>query len=108
MDAAIREFQEETGIEPHGEYIALGSIKQKGGKVVHAWAFKGDHDESQPVRSNPFEMQWPPGSGQYQSFPEVDQARFFFLSEAQQKLKDTQWPLVERLVALLKSAAEKG
>ncbi len=103
LDAAIREFQEETGIVPHGEFLALGSIRQKGGKVVHAWAFEGDCDESQPIRSNTFEMQWPPGSGQIQSFPEVDQARFFALLEAKKKLKDTQWPLVERLLAILET-----
>ena len=107
LDAAIREFQEETGIEPHGNYLELGSIRQKGGKVVHAWAFKGDHDESEPIRSNTFEMQWPPGSGRNQNFPEIDQARFFSLLEAKKKLKDTQWPLVERLMAILQSASEK-
>jgi predicted NUDIX family NTP pyrophosphohydrolase len=101
QDAAVREFEEETGIKPHGPYLELGSITQKGGKVVYGWAFAGDHDPSQPVRSNFFEMQWPPGSGRIQSFPEVDQARFFLLSEGKKKLKNTQWPLVERLAAIL-------
>ena len=101
LDAAIREFEEETGIVPHAKFLELGSIRQKGGKVVHVWAFEGDHDESQPIRSNTLEMQWPPGSGQIRSFPEVDQARFFPLIEAKRKLKDTQWPLVERLMAIL-------
>ena len=101
FDAAVREFEEETGIKPHGPYMELGSIRQKGGKVVHAWAFEGDADPSQPVRSNLFEMEWPPKSSRIQSFPEVDRAQFFFLAEAKKKLKETQWPLVERLAAIL-------
>jgi len=105
LQAALREFEEETGIKPRGEFIELGSIRQKGGKTVYAWAFEGDHGESQPIRSNTFEMQWPPGSGHYWSFPEVDRACFFPLSEARKKLKDAQWPLVERLVALVENLA---
>ena len=102
MQAAIREFEEETGLKPREPFIGLGSIRQKGGKIVHAWAFEGDYDESQPIRSNTFEMQWPPGSGQCQSFPEVDRACFFSLPEGKKKLKDSQWPLVERLASILK------
>jgi predicted NUDIX family NTP pyrophosphohydrolase len=108
FDAALREFEEETGIKPCGDYIELGSIRQKGGKVVHAWAFQGDCDESQPVRSNTFEMEWPPRSGQKQLFPEVDRTRFFTPAEAKQKLKETQWPLIERLIAILENAAKDG
>jgi len=107
QNAAIREFEEETGLHPRGPYLELGSITQKGGKVVHAWAFAGDHDSSQPIRSNLFEMQWPPGSGRDRSFPEVDRAQFFSLSEGKKKLKSTQWPLVERLVAALQPSAEE-
>ncbi|HTY62483.1 MAG TPA: NUDIX domain-containing protein [Acidobacteriota bacterium] len=106
-DAAVREFEEETGIKPHGPYLELGSIVQKGGKVVYGWAFAGDHDPSQPVRSNLFEMQWPPGSGRIQSFPEVDRAQFFPLCEGKKKLKNTQWPLVERLAARLEFPVTK-
>jgi predicted NUDIX family NTP pyrophosphohydrolase len=98
LDAAVREFEEETGIKPHGPYLELGSIVQKGGKTVHGWAFEGDHDSRQPVRSNLFQMQWPPGSGKNQSFPEVDQAQFFSLGAGKKKLKSAQWPLVERLM----------
>jgi len=101
LDAAIREFEEETGIKPAGQYIDLGSIRQKGGKTVYGWAFEGDHDPSQPTRSNTFEMQWPPHSGRIQNFPEVDRAQFFSLDEGRKKIKDTQWALVERLIALL-------
>jgi predicted NUDIX family NTP pyrophosphohydrolase len=107
MNAAIREFEEETGIQPHGKYVELGSVRQKGGKVVHAWAFEGDCKESEPIRSNTFELEWPPGSGRKVSYPEVDRAQFFFLPEAKKKLKDTQWPLVERLIAFLENAANR-
>jgi predicted NUDIX family NTP pyrophosphohydrolase len=107
MNAALREFQEETGIKSHGPFIELGSIKQKGGKVVYGWAFEGDHDPSQSVRSNTFEMQWPPGSGRIQCFPEVDRAAFFSLQEGKKKLKDAQWPLVERLVKILGDSTKR-
>jgi predicted NUDIX family NTP pyrophosphohydrolase len=107
-DAAVREFEEETGIKPCGPYFELGSITQKGGKVVYGWAFKGDHDSSQPIRSNLFEMQWPLGSGCNQSFPEVDHAQFFSLAEGKKKLKSAQWPLVERLVSALQEPSKKG
>lgn len=101
IQTAIREFQEETGIVPQGEFLELGSIRQKGGKTVYAWAFAGDHDDSRPITSNTFELQWPPRSGRMERFPEVDQARFFSLPEAKRKLKESQWPLVERLVRIL-------
>jgi predicted NUDIX family NTP pyrophosphohydrolase len=107
LDAAVREFEEETGIVPLGPYIELGSIRQKGGKIVHAWAFEGDYDHGKPIRSNFFEMQWPPGSGRTQKFPEVDRAQFFSLSEGKLKLKETQWPLVERLLAILEKHPKK-
>src|SRR5271157_1357781 len=57
LNAAIREFEEETAIKPSGNYLELGFIRQKGGKIVHAWAYEGDYDESQPIRSNTFEME---------------------------------------------------
>ena len=73
------EFEEEVGFRPENVrgWIELGSIIQKGGKTVHAWAFEGDLPESFELKSNLFEMEWPPRSGRLQSFPEVDQARFF-------------------------------
>ena len=104
LEAAKREFEEETGIKPQGPFIELGCIRQKGGKIVYAWAFHGDHDESQAVKSNTFEMEWPPGSGQIRSFPEVDKAAFFSLPEAREKLKESQWPLIERLITVLGNA----
>jgi predicted NUDIX family NTP pyrophosphohydrolase len=102
LDAAIREFEEETGLKPAGHYIELGSIRQKGGKIVYGWAFEGDCDPDRPIRSNTFELQWPPHSGRFQHFPEVDRAQFFSLEEGRKKIKDTQWPLVERLLEILR------
>ena len=96
------EFEEEVGIRPHGEWIELGSIKQKGGKIVHAWAFEGDLPDSFQCKSNLFEMEWPPRSGRRQSFPEVDQAKFFTEGVARRKLKQAQVPLLDRLRAAIK------
>jgi predicted NUDIX family NTP pyrophosphohydrolase len=99
------EFEEEVGFRPKSfqGWIELGSIKQKGGKIVHAWAFEGDLPESFEVKSNLFEMEWPPGSGRRQSFPEVDQARFFTEGVARRKIKQAQVPLLDRLRAAIKS-----
>ncbi len=101
LEAAQREFEEEVGLQPQGPYHELGTIRQKGGKVVHAWAFQGEWDESRQVRSNTFEMDWPPSSRSKQVFPEIDRAQFFTLPEARRKLKETQCPLLDRLEALL-------
>ena len=76
LDAAIREFTEETGITPGGEFIPLGSVKQKSGKTVPAWAFAGDWDETEPVKSNTFELEWPPRSGNKQTFPRSTRSCF--------------------------------
>jgi predicted NUDIX family NTP pyrophosphohydrolase len=99
--AALREFKEETGIEPRGGLIELGSVKQKGGKVVHAWAFEGDRDETHPLESSTFEIEWPPRSGRKQHFPEIDCVSFFSIPEARRKLKETQHPFLQRLQAAL-------
>jgi predicted NUDIX family NTP pyrophosphohydrolase len=96
------EFEEEVGLRPHGEWIELGSIKQKGGKIVHAWGFEGDLPESFQCKSNLFEMEWPPGSGKHKEFPEVDQACFFSEEIARRKIKPTQLPLIDRLLAAIK------
>ena len=102
VSAAMREFKEETGIEPAGEFIELGSVKQRGGKIVHAWAFAGDWDERRPLQSNTFEIEWPPMSGQRQSFPEMDRVAFFSIPEAKRKLTEAQHPFLERLQTALK------
>jgi predicted NUDIX family NTP pyrophosphohydrolase len=98
------EFEEEVGFRPEGvlDWIALGWIKQKGGKIVHAWAFEGDLPGSFECKSNLFEMEWPPRSGKYKTFPEVDQACFFPDEVARRKLKQTQVPLLDRLQAAIK------
>lgn len=102
LEAAIREFKEEVSLEPREPFIELGSIRQKSGKRVYAWAFEGDWDSSQPIRSNLFQLEFPPGSGQFRSFPEVDRAGFYGLNEARRLLKAAQFPLLERLEAILR------
>lgn len=95
---ALREFQEELGFEPQPrELHALGQIKQGGGKTVHAWAFLGQWDPSLLV-SSPFELEWPPGSGALQKFPEVDRAEFFDAATAEEKIILAQRPLIQRAI----------
>ncbi len=103
LETAKREFKEETGIDTEGDFIELGQIKQKGGKIVHAWAFEANCAGDVKLCSNLFEIEWPPKSGKFASFPEVDRAGFFSLAEAKVKLKNAQHPLLERLVEVLKS-----
>jgi predicted NUDIX family NTP pyrophosphohydrolase len=84
-------------------WIELGSIKQKGGKTVHGWAFAGDLPDNFKLSSNTFEMEWPPRSGKMTEFPEVDQARFFSLEEARKKINPAQSVFLDRLVESLGS-----
>jgi predicted NUDIX family NTP pyrophosphohydrolase len=102
LDAvARREFEEETGHPPPaGPLLDLGSITQKGGKVVHAWAAEGDLDPDR-AHSNTFEMEWPPHSGVVRAFPEIDRVAWFDPPEARARIKDAQIPLLERLEAAL-------
>ena len=106
LTVARREFLEETGqpapsSQPDGSPpIPLGSIVQKGGKVVHAWAIEGDLDPA-VAQSNEFEMEWPPRSGRRQVFPELDRVAWFGPDEARRRLKPTQVPFVDRLVAIV-------
>jgi len=95
--AAIREFKEETGLKPGGNFIELGSIMQKGGKKVYAWAFEGTLPEGYVHTCNSFEVEWPPHTGKYVDFPEVDKVSFFNSETAKQKIKETQIPLIEKL-----------
>jgi predicted NUDIX family NTP pyrophosphohydrolase len=95
------EFEEEIGIKPAGDWIPLGSIKQKGGKTVHAWAFEGDLSPDFQLKSNTFEMEFPPRSGKFREFPEVDRAEFFSLERARRKLNPAQIPFLDRLIELL-------
>ena len=96
LAAAQREFEEEIGFTPHGHFIALTPITQKGGKIVHAWAFEGDCDTTR-IRSNTFQMEWPPRSGKFIACPEVDRACFYRMTEAMQKINSAQIALLEEL-----------
>jgi len=98
------EFEEELGIMASGEdWIELGSIKQKGGKTVHGWAFAGDLPDDFKLSSNTFEMEWPPHSGKTKKFPEIDRASFFSLEEARKKINPAQRPFLDRLLESLGS-----
>jgi predicted NUDIX family NTP pyrophosphohydrolase len=105
LATAIREFKEEVGIDidPKSKFIELGSIRQKGGKTVHGWAVGQNCEGPFTCKSNVFRMEWPPGSGQWESFPEVDRTQFFPVEEAKKKIKDSQIPLLERLAAALRA-----
>ena len=103
LQAAQREFMEEVGIEPKGPFIELGAIKQRGGKTVHAWAFAGDWEEADGIRSNEVEVEWPPGSGKLTRWPVIDRAAFFNLEDARPRMKMAQHPLLERLEKVLRS-----
>jgi len=96
LAAARREFLEETGITPPEPLIPLGDIRQKGGKVVHAWLSVWTIGELPPFQSNTFKMEWPPRSGKMREFAEVDDARFFSEAEAMKKILPSQAPLLER------------
>jgi len=95
------EFEEELGFRPEGQWIPLGSIKQKGGKTVYAWAFEGDLPDSFKLKSNVFEMEWPPRSGKLQKFPEIDRAEFFRGEIARRKINQAQTLFLDRLAAAL-------
>ena len=104
LETAIREFEEETGLAPQADdYIDLGTITQKSGKVVYAWAFEGDWPPDRPIRSNLFSLEWPPKSGNWQKFPEIDDGRFFDWDSALGKINERQRPLLERLMAHIES-----
>jgi predicted NUDIX family NTP pyrophosphohydrolase len=107
LAAALREFREETGFSPRGEMLPLGEIRQRGGKVVHAWAVRSDFDTAQ-LRSNTFEMEWPRGSGKMQAFPEVDRAEWFSLAEARRRILPAQAPFLDALAARLEGEAPLG
>jgi predicted NUDIX family NTP pyrophosphohydrolase len=101
IDTARREFQEETGVIPgDAELLPLGQVKQKAGKVVHAWAFEGDCDPDR-ITCNTFRTQFPPGSGQWRTFPEVDKAAFYDLAAAREKINLAQAAFLDRLCEAL-------
>ena len=104
LAVARREFAEEVGhpapsCQPDGSPpIPLGTIVQKGGKVVYAWAIEGDLDPA-TARSNAFELEWPPRSGRHECFPELDRVAWFAPAEARRRLKPAQIPFIDRLIA---------
>jgi predicted NUDIX family NTP pyrophosphohydrolase len=104
LAAALREFQEETGIPARGPYISLGSIRQRAGKVVHAWAWEGDADPSTIV-SNTMTTEWPRGSGRTITFPEVDRCGWFDAVSAREKINEAQSELLARLEETLAAGA---
>jgi predicted NUDIX family NTP pyrophosphohydrolase len=97
LAAAQREFEEEVGQPITGNFIKLNAVKQKSGKVVHAWAAEGDIDHTNIV-SNLFEIEWPPKSGKMASFPEIDRASWFDIETAKVKVNPGQIRLIEELV----------
>jgi len=100
IDAARRELREAPGPEPGEPLMSLGSVRQSGGKIVHAWAFEGDCDPATCV-SKTFEMEWPPRSGKKITVPEVDRVKWFGLADARKKMLESQKPLLEKLESLL-------
>jgi predicted NUDIX family NTP pyrophosphohydrolase len=100
LAVAVREFGEETGVVPKGEFQPLGEVRQVGGKRVRAWAVEGNLDTAE-IRSNSFEMEWPPKSGRKQSFPEVDRAEWFSPDAAREKILASQREFIDRLLRIL-------
>lgn len=102
VEAAIREMEEETGIILKGNLLELTPVKQKAGKLVYAWANEQDVDPSR-IKSNEFEIEWPPKSGKKKSFPEIDKAGWFDIKTAKEKINPGQLPLIEELIIKIKS-----
>ena len=96
LQTAQREFFEETGIRSAPPYHALGFVKQKGGKVIHAWAFQGEWEHTSGIVCNTFSIEWPPRSGRKVDFPEVDDARWFKYSDAAEAMIPEQIPFLDR------------
>ena len=100
LDAAKREFTEETGLECNGDFIELNPIKQKSGKLVFAWAIEKAIDPAM-VKSNIFKLEWPPKSGKMQDFPEVDKGDWFDVTEAKQRIISAQAGFIDQLILKL-------
>ena len=105
LDAARREFEEETGVRAQPPFVPLGEIRQRAGKRVHAWAWEGDADAS-AVTSNVMRAEWPRGSGRWITYPEVDRCAWFTPERARLHLNPAQAEFVPRLEALLAAEAE--
>ncbi|MBC7826710.1 MAG: NUDIX domain-containing protein [Chitinophagaceae bacterium] len=96
LDAAKREFGEETGVVLSGHFIELTPVKQKAGKLIYAWALQGDIDPIS-ISSNTFTLEWPPGSGKWTDFPEVDRGEWFEVDTAKQKINPAQITMIDEL-----------
>lgn len=105
LDAARREFIEETGFAIDGEFRPLEPVRQSGGKLVYAWAVEGDCDPAE-LRSNFFSMEWPPSSGRMKDFPEVDRGGWFAVGEARKRILPAQAKFLDRLVAIIDGAID--
>jgi predicted NUDIX family NTP pyrophosphohydrolase len=103
LKAAQREFQEETGLSIQGNFIELGEVRQPSGKRVRVWALENDQ-EVENIRSNTFQLEWPPKSGKIQEFPEVDRGGWFSIPEARQKILKGQFPFLDKLEEKIKTA----
>ncbi len=101
LDAAIREFKEETGINPAGPYRSLGSAKTKSGKSIHAWVFAGSWNPESGIKSNYIDIEWPPKSGKILSIPEADRAEWMSFDKASVMINSGQLPLLKRAYELL-------
>lgn len=104
LAAARREFEEETGFQATGEFLDLGTIRQKSGKLVTGWAFEGDCDPAKLI-SNTCEIEWPPRSGRRLEIPEVDRGRWFSIEGAREYIREEQQPLLDNLCAAIKRAS---
>ena len=100
LQAAKREFHEETGARVDGEFVELAPVRQPSGKMVHGWAVEGDVDAA-AITSNTFSIEWPPKSGKTREFPEIDRGGWFALAEAREKLLPGQVPLLDQLIRII-------
>ncbi len=107
LAAARREVEEETGARPSGTFIALSPVRQTGGKIVHVWAVESDFDPAR-LKSNLFEMEWPPKSGNRRSFPEVDRVAWFDLQTAGKKILPSQAVVLQHLQERLRDTVEQA
>jgi len=107
LAAARREVEEETGARPSGTFIALSPVRQTGGKIVHVWAVESDFDPAR-LKSNLFEMEWPPKSGNRRSFPEVDRAAWFDLLTAEKNILPSQAVVLQHLQERLRDTVERA
>ena len=105
MDAAVREFNEETGLHSQGPYVPLGWLKTRGGKILHAWAFFGNWNESQGIVSNNIQLEFPYKSGKHITIPEVDRASWWSFDDALVRINPSQAPLLVKTRELMSEQA---